>query len=407
VSIGFLVSQYPAPSHTFIRREVGALRGLGLDVETFSVRPGECLSDEDRAEERRTFYILPAPWISLLRVQILAAIRHPWRWATTLVATVRLRLPGLGNLLRSFAYFAEAMRLVEELERRGVVHLHNHFANASSHVGLAACRYLGIGWSVTLHGLADFGTAYTSLLPRKIAAARFVAAATRHGCAEAARLAAPGDRDKVRLVRCGIEVPRLPAPARRAPGPGEPLLILTVGRLAPEKGQVGLVEAFSLLVERGVDARLVIIGGGPDEGTIRDAVLSQGLANRVSLAGQQPETAVLDAMSRAHLFVLSSLAEGLPVVLMEALALELPVVAPAIAGIPELVVDGETGLLFRAGNWVELADRISTLAADPVLRGRLAAAGRARVLAEFDVSRAVVPLAALLTRAVEAGGGSA
>jgi glycosyltransferase involved in cell wall biosynthesis len=396
VSVGFLVSQYPAPSHTFIRREVDALRRLGLEVDTFSIRPGECLSDEDWTEERRTFYVLPAPWPSVARCLVVTLGRHPGRWVSALRATLRIRLPGFGNLLRSFAYFAEAMRLTEELERRGVSHLHNHFANASSHVGLAASRYMGIGWSLTLHGLADFGTAFTSLLPKKIAAARFVATVTQFGRDEARRLAAPGDRGKVQIVRCGIEVHRLPAPQRRPPGPGEPLVILTVGRLAPEKGQVGLVEAFSLLVKRGIDARLVIIGGGPDEDTIRAAIQARGLADRVVLAGRQPEAQVLEAMSRAHLFVLSSLAEGLPVVLMEALALELPVVAPAIAGIPELVADGETGMLFPAGRWPELADRMAAMAADPALRSRLAAAGRARVLDEFDVARTVVPLAALL-----------
>jgi glycosyltransferase involved in cell wall biosynthesis len=320
---------------------------------------------------------------------------------------VHLRLPGFSNLLRSFAYFAEGMRLAEELERRGVSHLHNHFANASSHVGLAASRYLGIGWSMTLHGLADFGSPFTTLLPRKIAAARFVATVTRFGREEAARLAAPGDRGKLQVVRCGIEVERLPALRRTAPGPGEPLVILTVGRLAPEKGQVGLVEAFALAVRRGMNARLVIVGGGPDEGAIRDAVSAHGLSDRVVLAGRQPEANVLEAMAQAHLFVLSSLAEGLPVVLMEALALELPVVAPAIAGIPELVADGETGLLFPAGKWEELADRMATLAADPVLRGRLAAAGRARVLDEFDVARTVVPLAALLAGGAPARGSGA
>jgi glycosyltransferase involved in cell wall biosynthesis len=180
-----------------------------------------------------------------------------------------------------------------------------------------------------------------------------------------------------------------------------------VGRLAPEKGQVGLVEAFSLAVKRGLNARLVIIGGGPDEARIREAISAHSLPDRVVLSGRQPEAKVLEAMSRAHLFVLSSLAEGLPVVLMEALALELPVVAPAIAGIPELVADGETGLLFPAGRWEELADRMGAMAADAELRTRLAAAGRARVLDEFDVARAVAPLAALLAGGARARGSGA
>ena len=396
MSIGYLVSQYPTPSHTFIRREVAALRRLGLQIETFSIRPGESLSEEDRAEEHRTFYVLPAPWFSTIRCQVLALLRHPVRWGRALRATTGLRLPGLSSLLMSLAYFAEAMRLAEAMEQRGVTHLHNHFANASSHVGLAATRYLGIGWSVTLHGLSDFGSSLTALLPRKLEAARFVITVTRFGRDEAARLTSRDDRGKLHVVRCGIEVQSLPAGRRRAPASGEPMVLLTVGRLAPEKGHLGLVEAFSLALNRGLDARLVIIGGGPEEPRIRKAIAARGLETKVLLAGPQPEARVLEAMSQAHLFVLSSLAEGLPVVLMEALALELPVIAPAIAGIPELVEDGRTGFLFTAGRWDELADRMMAMAGDRELRGRLAAAGRARVVDEFDVARAVAPLAVLL-----------
>lgn len=405
--IGYLVSQYPAPSHTFIRREVAALRRRGLEVETFSIRPGECLSEEDRDEDRRTFRVLPASPLAVLGALAVTAARRPGRFLRSLSATLRLRLPGLPSLLRSCAYFAEGMLLARQLERRGVGHLHGHFANAASHVGLAATRYLGLGWSVSLHGLSDFGTPLTALLPRKIAEARFVATATRFGREEAARLAAPGDRGKLHLVRCGIEVDRLPPARRRPRAPGEPLEILHVGRLSPEKGQAGLVEAFAAAVRRGLDARLVIVGGGPDEGRIRDAVAAHRLEGRVALAGRQPEAEVLAAMARADLFVLSSLAEGLPVVLMEALALELPVVAPAIAGIPELVEDGVTGLLFPAGQWEALGERILAAAGDPEGRRRMAAAGRARVLEEFDVSRAVAPLAALLAAPPGAGGSAA
>lgn len=399
MKVGYLVSQYPAPSHTFIRREVAAIRRLGLEVDTFSIRPGESLSDEDRSEESGTYCVLGQPRHRLATSLAVAGLRRPARWLHVLLATVRHRTPGAGALARSAAYFAEAMRLALELERRGITHLHSHFANPAAHVGLAATRYLGIGWSVTLHGLSDFAGPTTPLLADKIAAARFVACATRYGREEASRLVPPGDRDKLHVIRCGIETGRMPPATRRVPACGEPLEILSVGRLSPEKGHLGLLEAFAEVVQRGLDARLVLIGSGPEEAAIRAAVRARGLSGRVELAGKQPESRVLAAMARAHLFVLSSLMEGLPVVLMEALALELPVIAPAITGIPELVVDGETGLLFTAGCWDELADRMWTAARDPDLRARLASAGRARVLEEFDVDRAVRPLALLLAEA--------
>jgi glycosyltransferase involved in cell wall biosynthesis len=393
--IGVLVSQYPAPSHTFIRREVAALRRLGIEVETFSVRPGQALSDDDRAEAARTFVVLAGSALPLARA-VLAALGRPGPWLRALATALRHALPGPLQRVKALAYFAEGLCLAAELERRGVEHLHSHFANAASVAGLVAARYLDIGWSVTVHGLSDFAGAMTPRLPEKLEDATFVASATEWG-RERLRGVGGGAHDrKIHVVRCGVELSRLPAPGRRAPSAGEPLVVLNVGRLSPEKGQVGLVEAFAGLVRDGIDARLVLVGAGPQEPALRAAVAAYGLEGRVELRGAQPEAEVLAEMSRAHVFAMSSLMEGLPVVLMEALALELPVVAPAITGIPELVVDGEAGLLYPAGDWGALTARLQRLARDPALRARLAQAGRARVLREFDADAAAAPLARLL-----------
>lgn len=390
--IGYLVSQYPAPSHTFIRREIDALRRRGVEVETLSIRPAESLSERDRTDEARTFYVLRPPFLALAGSLAATFVRSPVRWCSTLLATLRHRLPGSRALLKSLAYFVEAMRLAPELRRRGVTHLHDHFANAASHVGMAAARYLGIGWSLSLHGLGDVDGPTTPLLQEKVAAARFAACVSYYLRAQAMRLTDPILWDRFHLVRCGIEMARLPRPERRPPRPGEPVHILSVGRLSPEKGQLGLVEAFALAVDRGLDARLVLVGSGPDEARVRRAVADRRLGDRVEFLGQQPEAEVLRAMGRAHLFVIASFMEGLPVVLMEAMALGLPVIAPAITGIPELVTHGETGLLFAASHWDELAARMAQLAGDPDLRARLAEAARARLLPEFDVNTSAARL---------------
>lgn len=390
MKIAYLVSQFPAPSHTFIRREVEALRARGLSIDTFSVRPGEALSEADRADQARTFTVLPAPKLGLLLTHAAALAKRPGRYLSTLQATLQHRVPGAKNLLWSMFYFAEAIRLAAELERRGITHVHNHFANPASHVGLAATRYLGIGWSVSLHGLGDYDGPTTVILPEKVEAARFIACVTHYGRAQTMRVCDPSTWDKLFVSRCGIEVTRLPQVRPRPQR--ERLRILSVGRLSPEKGQVGLVEAFALARKRGLDAELILIGGGPDEARIKEAVSRFGVADRVELRGRQPEAAVFEAMADADLFVLSSFVEGLPVVLMEALGLELPVIAPAITGVPELVEHGRTGLLFAAGHWEELAERILAYAHDPTLRAAHAAAGRQKVLAEFDIEKAVEPL---------------
>lgn len=396
VKVATLVSQYPAPSHTFIRREVAALRRRGVEVETFSIRLGVSLSDDDRAEAARTFTVLPGSPAILAWPTLATLVRHPGAWLSALRTALRHSLPGMRQHLRALVYFAEGMRLARELERQGVTHVHSHFANPASVAGLCASRYLGIGWSVTLHGMSDFAGPMTPLLPRKLADAAFVATATEHGRRQLLRGADPTQVTKVHVVRCGIETSRLPSPARRAPRSGAPLEVLSVGRLSPEKGHVGLVHAVAQVIRQGVACRLSIVGGGPEEAAIRSAVRALGLSDAVELQGALPEAAALESMTRADVFAMSSHMEGLPVVLMEALALELPVVAPAITGIPELVVDGETGLLYPAGDWAELARSLVRLATDPGLGERLGRAGRARVLRDFDVDRAVEPLVALL-----------
>jgi glycosyltransferase involved in cell wall biosynthesis len=298
------------------------------------------------------------------------------------------------GLLKSVAYFVEAMRLADELERRDVTHLHNHFANAAANAGLAASRYLGISWSMSLHGHSDFCGEMTRLLPEKLAACRFAAVVSHDGRQEAMRRVESRHWHKLHVVRCGIETERLPSRTQRRNSVRR-LSILSVGRLSPEKAQVGLVEAFATAVRAGLDAELILIGAGPEEHRIREAIEAYGLTDRTELRGRQPEAAVLDAMADADLFVLSSLREGLPVVLMEALALGLPVIAPEVGAIGELVVHDETGVLFTAGDWQGLARSIQSVAADPELRSRLAAAGRLRVLGEFDVARSVKPLVRL------------
>lgn len=419
MKVAYLVSQYPAPSHTFIAREIAALRRRGLDVVPCSVRAGVSLSEPDRREAERTFTILPRPIRAPgradpegLRTSISAALpavvglvaalawnlRRPLRWLRALALSLRLHPPGMPGLAKSLAYFVEGMRLASELEARGVTHLHNHFANAASHAGMAAAEYLGIGWSLTLHGLGDWDGPSTVLLPEKVARTRFVACVSWYGRAQTMRLCPPEQWEKIHVVRCGVALEALP-PRPQERGTTAGLRLLSVGRLSPEKGQIGLVEALHHAVRRGVDARLVIIGGGPEEGRIREAAASLGVTDRLELRGHQPAQEVLAALAGADVFLLSSFMEGLPVSIMEALAMQVPVVAPAITGIPELVIHQQTGLLFTAGRWDELGDCIAALGADPALRAALGARGRERVLAEFDADRAAEPLVALFSGA--------
>jgi glycosyltransferase involved in cell wall biosynthesis len=398
-TVAYLVSQYPATSHTFIRREVAALRRRGIDILTYSVRrPGAA----DRlgahaAEYESTFYLLPPEARVLCRAHLKAVFRRPRRYLGTLRAALQHRVPGARALFFSLFHFGEAIVLADELEQRGVTHLHNHFANSAATVGYLASRHTGIGWSLTLHGTADTDYPAGVLLAAKIAHARFVSCVSYFGKSEAQRRIMPELWDKLFVTRCGLNLSELAACQTAA---RDRVRILHVGRLSAEKGQLGLLSAFAQLLEQGGDAELDIIGDGPERARLERRIAELGLSRRCRLLGSVSEREVLEELSRSDIFVLSSFMEGLPVVLMEAMAMKLPVVAPRVAGIPELVEHGRNGLLFNPARWDELCERLSSLVSDAALRQRLAENGRQRVLAEFDIDTCVEPLAAHLLQVV-------
>ena len=398
--IGYLVSQYPATSHTFIRREIAALRERGLDIETFSIRkphPEERVSDVEQAEMARTWYVLP-PRADIVVAHARALFRHPVRYVRALADALRHRVPGLRALLLAFMYFGEAIYLADRLRGRRIEHLHNHFANPSANVGLVASTYLGIGWSVTLHGTSEFDYPAGLLLGAKLERARFAVCISHYTRAQALRAVAPAHWDKLFVSRCGVDPVFLDVRRNEAERRGRSgrLRILCVARLSPEKGLVGLLHAFHAVVRNGIDVELRIVGDGPDGDLLRRKVEELDLGDRVSLPGRVGEHLIVDELARADIFAISSFMEGLPVVLMEAMAQRVAVVAPRVAGIPELVEGGVTGLLFSPGHWDELTDRLCALSHDPSLRERLASAGRDRVLEQFDIRRAIEPLAARL-----------
>lgn len=318
---------------------------------------------------------------------------RPAAYVRTFLLALRHRVPGLRALLWALFHFGEAIELSAELRERGIGHLHNHFANSAANVGFLASRFLGIPWSLTLHGISEFDYPAGVLLADKVRAATHVACVSHFGRAQAMRIVEPEHWEKMFLARCGIEVHALPSVAPE-PSDGRRLRVLCVGRLSPEKGHIGLIQAFARCVASGVDAELRIAGDGPDAARIAEAVQEAGLGERCRLLGRLAEPEALVEMGRADLFVSASFMEGLPVVLMEALGMNVAVVAPCVAGIPELVEHRVSGWLFSPGDWDALARTLEEALGDAALRERFARVGRSRVLAEFDVERAVEPIAA-------------
>ena len=389
--LAYLTSQYPATSHTFISREVAALRELGLALETFSIRrptPAELRDDRLSAEAQNTFAVLNQSATRFVVAHLGTLATQPAGYFRTLGMALRHRPPGLRGFGLSLAHFAEAILLAGELKRRKITRLHNHFANSAATVGLLATNLLGMPWTFTMHGISETDYPAGMLLGRKIEAAAFVVCVSYFGRAQAMRLVPPEQWHKLHIVRSGLKLDCLPAHA----GGGRAARVICVGRLSPEKGQAGLLEAFAMLASNYRGLELIIVGDGPESDQLHAIAEQLGIGDSVRFAGRLGEQASLDEIAKADVLVVASFMEGLPIVLMEAMAIGTAVVASCIAGIPELVHDGESGLLFTPSNWDDLADCIRRLLDDRALRQKLALRARGRIAEEFDVRRSASQL---------------
>lgn len=392
--IAYLTGEYPRATDTFIQREVAQLRQQGFEVETCSIRRTgiEHLVGEEQTEEAgRTFYVLKAaarPWISL-RAHF-KALRHPRRYFEALKLAWHTAPGGAKPLLYQLFYFAEAVVLADHLQRRGVHHLHNHIAKASCTVAMLCQELSGIPYSFTLHGPDIFFEPMRWRLDEKIARASFTACISDFCRSQGMSFAERRHWERMHVVHCGVDPDRY---AQEALRDGKHLLF--VGRLAAVKGVPVLLSALKDLVVRHPDLRLTLIGDGPERLALRAEALTLGLDKHVDFVGYKSQSEVAEMLRRVDALVLPSFAEGVPVVLMEAMAAELPVITTQIAGIPELVVHGQSGLLVPPGDIEALKQAIEQVFADPQKAAAMGRAGRAKVRAEFDIQKEAARLGGL------------
>ena len=385
--IAYLTGDYPKVSHTFILREVESLRRAGLEVVTCSIRKpaeAEFKGEEELRARRETFYVIAAARnpLRLLGAHAKMLARSPGRWISTLLLALRTRPPGFKALLWQLFYFAEAGVLADHLQARKVRHLHNHFGNSSCSVAMLAAGLSGIPFSFTEHGPAIFFEVDRWALGEKIARARFVVAISYFCRSQLMLFSDPAHWDKITIVHCGVD----PAAYGRRPREAFGKRVIFVGRLDPVKGAPLLVEAMAQVLAQHPDARLTLVGDGPARALAEAKAKSLGIANRVTFAGFQSQGAVATLLEESDMLVLPSFAEGVPVVLMEAMASRLPVIASRVAGVQELVDDGVSGFAVPPGDVATLANRIGQLMADPALAARMGQAGRATVEQEFTIA---------------------
>jgi glycosyltransferase involved in cell wall biosynthesis len=309
------------------------------------------------------------------------------------------------RVLRHLAYFAQAVVLWHRCERDGISHVHAHFANVASDLALLASSLGGAGfsWSFTMHGPTEFFDVHQYRLREKTIDAAFVVCISDFARSQLMSLSPPSAWDSLYVVPCGVDVTHFVGQRPEhgesaAPPPAQPtdaVDILCVGRLVPEKGHTVLIRTVAALRSHGLEARLTLVGDGPERATLESLVEKLGQTSYVSFRGSISHAEIKRMLSECDIFCLPSFAEGVPIVLMEAMAMGLPVVACRVMGIPELIEDRVSGRLVRPGSADELASVLSELIASPVLRSSLGQAACEQVTARFNLGVNVARLHAL------------
>lgn len=394
----YVTSHYPALSHTFVMREVQAVRAAGVRVETASVHradPAHLLAQADKEEAARTWSLFPLRKTDLVKAHVTAFTRSPGSYIGTLASALRAAPPGPKALLWQGFYFAEAMVLWYHCDELGVRHLHAHLANVAADISWLASSYGrqaapadGWRWSFTMHGPTELYSVEKFNLERKVRAADAVICISEFTKSQLMYLTRPSSWGKLHVVHCGAELARYPFVAKASTvGEDRPMSVLTVARLAPQKGLPLLLEALALLAGQGAQVKLVLVGAGPLGDDLKRQAVALGIQDLIEFIGPVGQDDMAGYYAEADVFCLPSFSEGVPVALMEAMATGRPVVATGVAGIPELVEDGIAGLLAVPGSKESLAQALGWMEAHPLERAEMGKRGRRVVEESFDAAR--------------------
>ena len=390
----YLLSQYPAVSHTFFLNEVRELRKIGFTVEVASInqpdRSRSSMPAVEVEEADKTFYIKStgAAWAAWIALKTL--LTRPRVFARGLSAALRLGRWDFSSGIYALFYFGEALILGDWMRQHDHRHLHIHFCGPVATVGMLASMAWGFPYSLTVHGPDEFYDVEKFYLRQKVERAQLILCISDFCRSQLMRIVAPEHWDKMHVVRLGVDL-QVFVPVQRKPKVSEALEIVCVGRLVPSKGQLILLRACELLIAQGYSLRVRIVGAGPDRKELEAFAQRKGI--EAVFEGARSHDEIRHFLGQAEVFVLSSFAEGLPVALMEAMAMEIPCVSTYIAGIPELIRDGLDGLLVPASSTEELALALKRLHEDPLLRRSMGVEGRKRVVEFYNLPRNVRSLA--------------
>ncbi len=401
MTIAYLVNQYPKVSHSFIRREIAGVEAMGIEVKRFSIRSirSELVDEEDKLEQELTRVVLGIGKIGLLWALLRVAITRPVPFLSALWLMLSVGWHSERGILRHFAYLAEACVLLRWFKDEKITHVHSHFGTNSTTVAMLCHALGGPPYSFTVHGPEEFDKVLEISLTEKINRAAFVVAVSSFGRSQLYRWCSLEQWSKIHVVHCGVDELFLKQP--HVPIPDQPRMCC-VGRLSEQKGHLLLVEAASRLAQAGKSFKLVFVGDGPLRTKIEALIAQYGLTDHIEITGWASSKDVQQQILASRVMVLPSFAEGLPVVLMEALALCRPVISTYVAGIPELVEPLRCGWLVPPGAVDALATAMHTAIELPVEKlEQMGRVGAQRVAEQHDAAVEASFLAALFPSNIE------
>lgn len=396
--MAYLVSRYPAISHTFILREVQGLRALGHRLFTASInppdRPVQAMEGYEKQEAENTFFVKAQGVLGALMALLFWVFTSPGKLLQTF--RLGLQLGKNGSWFYGLAYVAEAALVARWMRRNHLAILHVHFGNASATVGVLVKRLTQCHLSYTIHGPDEFDDVFGQHLALKMQEADQVVCISQFAMGQLMRISHPDHWHKFQVCRLGVDPAQFTFAERALDA--SPVELLCVGRLSSAKAQVLLLQACASLRDEGLDFKLTLVGDGPDRTRIEQTIQKLQLGSHVHLTGSLNQLAVRAQFARADGFVLPSLAEGIPVVLMEAMSSGVPCLSTPVNGIPELIQHERTGLLATPGDIDSLTTQLRRLILEPALRRSLAQAAHVKVLADFDLPRNVAQLGRIFSQ---------
>jgi colanic acid/amylovoran biosynthesis glycosyltransferase len=401
--ITYFINQYPKVSHSFIRREILALERLGLDVQRIALRglKDNLVDADDLVERKKTKYVLDGGILQLLIATVKAFISKPLKFISAFKLALKMGWRADRPLYYHFIYFAEACQLALWMKSFGAQHVHAHFGSNSAEVVMLARALGGPSYSFTVHGPEEFDKPQPLKLADKINGAAFVVAISSYGRSQLYRWLDWDDWHKVKVVHCGIEksfyeIDFSPLPEKSI------TRMVCVGRLCEQKGQLLLLAACKNLMDKGLAFQLVLAGDGEMRSQVERFIKMHHLENQVRITGWISSLQVKDEIQASHAMVLPSFAEGLPVVIMEAMALKRPVISTYVAGIPELVIPGENGWLVPAGSVEDLTVAMEQLIATNVSKlKKMGDAAFDRVQQRHDIDTEAAKLLVLFNEGIQ------